>query len=461
MFQKWYIILLIIIIPIKLLGNVDNSAYPDKDSLLYPVYDFEYIPDVTYSQMEERIASIQSTIPLNFNTRVKAFVDYFTIKSRPYTKMVMGRMNLYFPIFEKYLKKYNLPDELKYLAIIESGLHPRAKSSASAVGLWQFMSGTGRAYGLYIDWYIDERMDPEKSTEAACKYLTFLYNYFNDWELAMAAYNCGPGRVRRAIRKSGYKKDFWEIYRYLPRETRSYVPQFVAMMYTINYAGEHNFNIDDYTEFMPESDTIIVNQFMYLKTFADLINVCVEDLEKLNPRLKRRAIPEAAKDFVFYIPYDIKDAINENREYILDSARQTGKEELEYLARHEVGSTYGRERLVHIVKSGDAISLLAEKYKARSSDIRAWNNLNGNLIRIGQRLNIWVNNKYYNSVNSQSVIVKKKSILFTPGKVHLVLPGESLWEISKMYEGLTIERIKKLNKLSTNKIIPGQKLRIG
>ena len=199
---------------------------------------------------------------------------------------------------------------------------------------------------------------------------------------------------------------------------------------------------------------------MYLKTFADLTNVCVEDLEKLNPKIKRRAIPTAAKDFVFYIPSDIKPLVEENREFILDSARRTGKEELEYLARYEVGSTWGRERIIHIVRSGDAISLLAEKYKVRSADIRAWNNLSGNLIRIGQRLKIWVNDEYYNSLNSNTLIAKQELVPIISGKIHLVQPGESLWEISRMYDGLTIEKIKKLNNLTSNKIMPGQKLRI-
>ena len=456
----WLLLITSYFTPHNLLGLAGNPGFNENDSLFYPIYDYEYIPDATYDEIQDRISSIQTTVPLNFNTRVKAFVDYFTIKDREYTKTVMGRLNLYFPLFEEYLKKYNLPDELKYLAIVESGLVPRAKSPASAVGMWQFMSGTGRYYGLYIDWYIDDRMDPEKSTEAACKYLTFLYNYFNDWELAMAAYNCGPGRVRQAIRKSGYKKDFWQIYRYLPRETRSYVPQFVAMMYTIHFAEEHNFTMDEYVEYIPETDTLVINQFLYLKTFADLTNVCVEDLEKLNPKIKRRAIPTAAKDFVFYIPSDIKPLVEENREFILDSARRTGKEELEYLARYEVGSTWGRERIIHIVRSGDAISLLAEKYKVRSADIRAWNNLSGNLIRIGQRLKIWVNDEYYNSINSNTLIAKQEPVPIISGKIHLVQPGESLWEISRMYDGLTIEKIKKLNNLTSNKIMPGQKLRI-
>ena len=451
-----------------------SPVHSSNDTLIYPAYTYEHIPDYTYAEIEERFMQMDSEIPLTFNTRIKAFIDYFTIKDREYTKNVLGKMHIYFPLFDKYFEEYNIPDEIKYLSIVESGLNPKARSRVGAVGLWQFMPGTARMFGLKIDWYIDERMDPEKSTKAAAKYLSSLYSYFDDWELAMAAYNAGPGNVRKAIRKSGYKKKFWEIYRYLPRETRSYVPQFMAFMYLINHAEEHNFFIDEYKEYIPETDTIMVNDFLYFKTFADLTNTCPEDLEKMNPSVRRRAFPEGGKFYTFNIPADIKPYVVENRDYILDSAKNTGKEELEYLARNSVGSTWGRDKIIHIVRSGEVLGTIAEKYKVRVSDIRSWNNINGNLIRINQRLNIYVNQGYYNSINNQNIIVKgqtpsnkapsTQTSIHQPsasGKVHIVKPGDSLWEISRQYEGLTIERIKQLNNLKSNKIKPGQKLIIG
>jgi len=203
--------------------------------------DFDYIPGfLDYDLVEDRLSCMEKAIPLNYNSRVYAFVNYFAIKDREYTRMVIKRATYYFPMFEKYLKKYGLPDELKYLSIIESGLNPNAVSRVGAVGLWQFMPYTGRSYKLHQDWYLDERRDPIKATEAAFKYMKQLYKMFGDWELVMAAYNSGPGNVRKAIRRSGYKKKFWEIYRYLPRETRSYVPQWVAIYYVMNYAHELN-----------------------------------------------------------------------------------------------------------------------------------------------------------------------------------------------------------------------------
>jgi membrane-bound lytic murein transglycosylase D len=440
--------------------STDSISY---EFLYYPSYDYEYIPDATYYEMQARIEKIEGTVPLNFNTTVKAFIDYFTIKDREYTKGVLGRIHLYFPIFEKYFRQYNIPEEIKYLSIIESALNPVARSRVGAVGLWQFMPGTGKLFGLNMDWYIDERMDPVKSTEAACKYMMELYNYFNDWELVLAAYNAGPGKVRRAIRRSGYKKNFWDIYRYLPRETRSYVPQFVAMMYVANYAEEHNFYIEDYKDYLPESDTILVNDFLYFKTFADLTGICPEDLERLNPTVRRRAVPENTQNFVLNIPAHIKEDFMKQRQYVLDSAKNTGKEELEYLARNTVGSTYGRDKIIHTVRSGEVLGLIAEKYRVRLGDIRSWNNLSGNMIRINQKLVIWVNQEYYNNANKVSV---KNESQESPqplpdSKIHMVQPGDSLWKISRQYEGLTIEKIKELNKLKSNKIVPGQKLIVG
>jgi len=248
------------------IAEAEEEMMYKEDTADYIFYslpkDLEYIPgDDDPEVFRDRLTCVQKNIPLVYNDKVHAFINYFTVKDREYTRLMMRRKNLYFPLFEKYLAKYNLPDELKYLAIIESGLNPRAVSRVRAVGLWQFMSATGRYYGLNNNWYIDERMDPEKSTDAACRYLRDLHRMFNDWELALAAYNTGPGNVRRAIRRSGYKKTFWEIYPKLPRETRSYVPQFVAIIYSMNHLEEHNF-FDEGEEMLVRHDTVHVKSFV-------------------------------------------------------------------------------------------------------------------------------------------------------------------------------------------------------
>jgi len=425
--------------------------------------ELEYIPgDDDPSLIRDRLACIEKTMPLLYNERIHAFINYFTVKDREYTRMMMRRKNLYFPIFEKYLAKYGLPDELKYLSIIESGLNPRAISRARAVGLWQFMSATGRYYGLNNDWYVDDRMDPEKATEAACRYLRDLYGMFHDWELALAAYNTGPGNVKRAIRRSGYKRSFWEIYSNLPRETRSYVPQFVAITYAMNYLDEHNF-FDEGEEMLPKHDTVQITKFLHFETFANLTGSCVEDLQRLNPSIQRNAIPETHKIYTLYVPQEAKYNLEMNRLAILDSASRAGKKELEMLARNTEGTTYGRDRIVYRVRSGDVLGSIAIRHGVRVNDLKKWNNLRSNTIHVGQRLNIWLRP----SANTTDFLASTKprpairAVPVPDSKTYTVQPGDTLWDISKKFEGLTIEKIKSLNNLNSSKLQPGQKLIIG
>lgn len=426
--------------------------------------EIDFIIDTPYDLIEDRLSCIEQEMPLTFNTRVKAFVDYFTIRNRPYTKGILEKKDLFFPLFSEYLKKYDMPDELKYLSIIESGLNPNAISRVGAGGLWQFMPATGKMYNLHQSWYIDERMDPHKSTEAACKYLKQLYRTFGDWELALAAYNTGPGNVRRAIRRSGYKKTFWEIYKYLPRETRSYLPQFVAMIYTLNYAEEHNFLFNEVNNPQAmEFDTIRVNSYLHLETFANQLNMCEDDLIQLNPHIIRGAIPDGVKRYPLRIPTDLIAEVRSNRTFLLDTAGKVGKNELAHLARNTPGSTYGRTKQIYRVRSGDVLGLIANRYHVRVSDIKKWNRLNSNMIRVGQRLNIWVL-PYYNSQTKSQYTVKnlpaKVPTTNASGDYYMVRSGDSLWSISRKFDNLNIEQLKALNNLTSNNIKPGQRLKI-
>lgn len=436
----------------------------------------EFIPEVNYDLAQDRLSCIEGEVPLNFNSKVHSFIEYFTIRDRAYTRMVMKRKELYFPLFEEKLKKYGLPDELKYLSIIESGLNPVAISRAGAVGLWQFMPYTGSSFGLHQDWYIDERMDPEESTEAACKYMKQLYKMFGDWELALASYNAGPGNVRKAIRRSGYKKTFWEVYNYLPRETRSYVPQLVAIIYTLKYADQHNIFVNQ-QQYLPEYDTIKVSQYFHLETFTNQLGLCFDDIARLNPHVKRGALPEKVRDFPLRVPSDLKDYIAENRAALYDTASKVGKKHLEYLSRNTPGSTYGRKRVVYRVRSGDVLGKIALRYNVRINDLKKWNRIRGNLIRVGQKLNIWVLPNYSSKTKdlyASAKVVKPKSsqqrtvskpatrnINPKNGRYYTVRDGDTLWDISNMYQDLTIARIKELNNLTGDKIKPGQKLLIG
>jgi membrane-bound lytic murein transglycosylase D len=448
------------------IADAEEEMLYKEDSIDFVYYslrtDIEYIPgDDSPALVKQKLKCLQKTIPLHYNERIHAFINYFTVRDREYTRMVAARKNIYFPIFEKYLAKYGLPDELKYLAIIESGLNPRAVSRARAVGLWQFMSPTGRHYGLHQDWYVDDRMDPEKATEAACRYLKDLYGMFGDWELALASYNAGPGNIKKAVRRAGYKNNFWEAYPFMPRETRSYVPQFVAIIYAMNYLNDHNFyGIGE--EILLPSDTLIVNKFLHFETFASLTGVCLEDLQKLNPSVQRNALPETKKSYTIRIPLIAKDNLQLNRLAILDSASKVGKKELELLARNTEGSTYGRDRIIYRVKNGDVLGKIAIRHNVRVADIKKWNNLSSNTIQVGQRLNIWLRQPTRTEVamaNPTTTPSKPIVVSAIPdSKMYVVQPGDTLWDISRKFEGLTIDKLKQLNNLANTKIHAGQKL---
>ena len=442
---------------------LSNSVVSQEIQLQEVESEVDIYPDNTYDEVADRMSCIENVVPLNFNERVMAFVQYFSVKNREYTSDIIKKKELYFPIFSETLAKYNMPDELKYLSIVESGLRPNAISRANAVGLWQFISSTGKMYGLHSNWYLDDRMDPYEATDAACRHLQDLYDMFDSWELALAAYNCGPGNVRKAIRRSGYKRDFWDIYRYLPRETRSYVPQFVAITYLFNHLEEHGFS-DVPEHFYPKFDTILISQYFHLETFCEQSGLCLDDMLLWNPQIKRGALPEGTKDFALRIPEDWKDTIVNNRVALYDTASKVGKKHLEYLARNTPGSTYGRTRVYYKVRSGDVLGKIARQYGVRVSDIRSWNRLRGNLIRIGQNLSIWVLPTYnsktknlYTAKNTPPKAEKTKAISRSGGQVYTVKYGDSLWSISRN-TNTTIEKLKKANKLASNTIQPGQSL---
>lgn len=437
---------------ILLLSLCFTIVFAQEEKPLYEVYD--YTPDIPYTGIEKRYNNLDLTIDIAFNDRVAAFVNYFTVRNRDYTREMLRRKEIYFPIFEKYLKAYDLPQELKYLPIIEAGLNPKATSGPQAVGLWQFMAPTARERGLKIDWYIDERMDPEKSTEAACQYIKWLYGVFKDWKLTLAAYNSGIGNVKRAIRRSGYKNDFWKVYRYLPRETRSYVPQFAAIVYAMEYADVHNIYTEDVL-YPTDFDIVKTNQFVYLKAFAEESGIPLETLKALNPEVKKGAIPARAKDFELKIPKAYSNKYAKNETSILAKA-EAAKSEFEKLAQNMPGSTFGKEKVVYRVRNGDVLGTIARKHRVRLADLKAWNKIRGSLIRVGQKLNIYTGPDFY-----EKSTVRLVNQPIPDSKLHTVQPGDTLWDISRMYKGLSIDRIRQLNDLESNSIKPGMRLRVG
>ena len=418
---------------------------------------YDYAPDFSYEQLELRYNKLPKEIDIAFDERVSAFINYFTVRNREYTREMIRRREIYLPIFERYLAKYNLPPELKYLPIIEAGLNPKAVSGPKAVGLWQFMSPTAKEQGLKIDWYIDERMDPEKSTEAACKYISWLYGVFKDWKMTLAAYNSGIGNVKRAMRRSGYKTDFWDVYKYLPRETRSYVPQFAAIMYAMEYADEHNIFVEELAYPM-EYEVINTTQFVYLKSFSEESGINLADLKSLNPSIKKGAIPASKKGYALKIPKQTSHLFYDHQVAILAKA-EAGKTEFEKMAKNMPGSVFGKEKVNYRVRSGDVLGTIAQKYNVRVADLRAWNNIRGSMIRVGQKMTIYTGPDFYESSSTPKQIVRNQPL--PNSKTHIVQSGDTLWDISRMYQGLTISRIKELNKLKTDRLKPGMTLKIG
>jgi len=424
-------------------------------------YQFDYIPDFTYNQVAQRIKEMETEIPFELNERIFSFINYFVVRNRDYTRMVMEREATYFPLFEKVLAEHHMPDDIKYLAIIESGLNPRAKSRVGAMGLWQFMPATGRMYNLQANFDIDDRMDPELSTDAAAKYLKSLYSMFGNWELALAAYNCGPGNVRKAIRRSGGKKTFWGVYDYLPRETRSYVPQFQAMMYILRNTHEHNLFLEEPTYAM-SYEKIRFNQELDLEQLAKITGICVEDLEQLNPSIKNRLIPSSHKHIALNVPKAKAALIAENYQIFKENISLTDERVIALRTAKlvEPASILNQNSgtlITYKVKSGDVLGSIAQRYGTSVTNIKNWNNLNSNTIKVGQSLQIYSNKTSVSAPANTNLIATNDN----GSKVYTVQPGDSLWLISKKLSGITIDEIKKLNNLNSNQIKPGQKLIIG
>jgi membrane-bound lytic murein transglycosylase D len=410
---------------------------------------FEPVPD---ELVADRLSCLEKDVKLTFNKTIKSFIDYFTVRNRGYLAVMERRKNLYFPIFEEYLKKYNMPDELKYLSIVESGLNPRATSRAGAAGLWQFMPATGRMYKLHQDAYVDERLDPHKSTEAACKYLKELYGIFHDWELALASYNCGPGNVRKAIRRSGYKDSFWEVYNFLPSETRGYVPQFVAVVYAMNHLKDYNISADT-IEWPMDYETIILNDDINLSRLCEELNICMDDLQKLNPAVKKNILP-GHLNHELKIPFDKSLYFAENRLAILDTCGKDCEKEVA-LVNTQVAHVQQKQKIIYTVKSGDVLGKIAVKHNVTVSNLKSWNKISGNTIRVGQKLVIYKKGAF--NATPPPNVAQTKTIKST---VYYVQPGDTLWSISQKSK-LTIEQIKQKNNLTGNGLKVGMKLIIG
>jgi len=356
--------------------------------------------------LKQRLAKLDAGSPFNieYSKGLENIIKSY-LKNRPRSyERLMAISEYYFPMFEEHLAKYNVPLEIKYLAVIESALNPRAKSHVGATGLWQFMYPTGKQYNLEVDSYVDERLDPLKATEAACQYLTSLYNIFGDWDLVLASYNAGPGNVTKAIRRSGNYKNYWNIRRNLPKETQAYNPTFLATMYIYEYAREHGINGKKASLTYFETDTVMVKRQMSFKQIASLVDVPVSQLQFLNPIYKLDVIPQSTKK-AHYLRLP-KDKIglftsNENAIYAYidheESKREkpffvTSPEKEHAYAATSSKSKYSRKSNVttksYVVKRGDNLGEIASKNGVSVAQLRQWNRIKGNTIMAGQKLKI-------------------------------------------------------------------------
>lgn len=442
-----------------------------------------YFPDSIYIQ---RLEQLPRVIHLPYNNVVRDCIDLYAERRRGLVKYMLGMADFYFPIIEKILDEHDLPIELKYLAVVESALNPVALSRVGACGLWQFMLPTGKMYGLEINSLIDERRDPEKATHAACGYFKDMYEIYKDWNLVLAAYNCGPGNVNKAIRRSGGKTDFWQIFPYLPKETRSYVPLFIAANYIMNYYCEHNICPVE-TDLPMATDTVMVNKPLHFQQVSDILGLDIEQLRALNPQYKRDIIPGNTKISVLKLPaaqtyafIDKEDTVYTHRaEDLLANC-------LPYSSQPSYGAT--KEKVTHKVLSGENLYTIANRYGVTAQNIKKWNKLGSTRVAKGKLLTLFVDNGGVAFASAKKTEQSKASrntaenpaqgssanktvaepssstakvVSSAPGGIsYEVKSGDSLYSIAKKYPGVSTSDLQKANGLRDASIRPGQVLKI-
>jgi len=454
------------------------------------------IPVYSDEEYGKRVCKIQSPIPLVYNQQVREYIDLYAVRKRALTERVMGLAQLYFPLYEQVLDQNNLPLEFKYLSIVESALNATAVSRAGATGLWQFMLHTGQLYKLKVTSYIDERRDPAKATQAACEYFKNMYDIYHDWLLVIAAYNCGAGNINKAIaryeiklKKTGNVQNgqptFWQISNYLPRETRGYVPAFIAVTYLMNNAKEHNLVAIPPVISFHEADTVLVEKKVSLRDVASVIDVPYELITYLNPVYKRGVIPDLDDPQVLRLPVNKVHTYLANVDKLFPAgddpsfAMDKGSgNPMEYVTK--------LVKQIHIVKRGERMASIADEYDCTVSDIKHWNKIKSSKVFKGQRLVVYVPTKqkiethavvtpvHSDSANTAATKVdtaKKENVAQNnPASSdsdqsskfvwHIVQPGDTLWNIAQRYNGVTVEEIKAINNLSSNELKPGTRLKV-
>ncbi|MEA1874370.1 MAG: transglycosylase SLT domain-containing protein [Bacteroidota bacterium] len=466
---------------------VNTHFYYRPDTLVFgEIHRDSIIRELPDSIYRERIAALHSPVELSYNDQVRRNLDFYIQRAYRQIPRLLALSDYYFPMFEEIFDQYGLPYELKYLAVIESALNPEAVSRAGATGLWQFMYATGKMQGLEINSYVDERRDPIESTHAACQFMQSLYEVYDDWMLVLAAYNCGPGNVNRAIIRAGGKDNFWDIYYYLPRETRNYVPAFITVNYIFEYYNQHGFVAEE-IDLFGSVDTVHINYDMHFDQIAACINISKDDLRFLNPQYKRDLIPAKNKTRHLILPvaYIADFVLAEDSIHLYKDSIYLNPAKIAYSPSSSSSlRTYpaasqpaGTKALSYTIKPGDAIGLIASWYDVRVSELKAWNGLYSNTIRAGAKMTIYVPEAKaasYEMVNKMSKAAKQKREGVHPdtGKVvsepldpnyeyYTVRSGDNPWIIAQKYPGIDGKEILTLNGIaSASSLKIGQKLKI-
>lgn len=415
--------------------------------------------------LKKRLKKLDDKSPFNieYNASLENVIKSFLKNRKPSFERLMAISEYYFPMFEEHLAKYDVPLEIKYLAIVESALNPKAKSRVGASGLWQFMYPTGKQFNLEVNSYVDERYDPLKATEAACQYLSSLYKIFGDWSLVLASYNAGPGNVSKAIRRSGGSQNYWNIRKNLPRETANYVPAFLATMYIYEYKKELEIKPKKAALTYFETDTIKVRREMSFKQVSELFDIPQDQVEFLNPIYKLNIIPfNEDKPHFLRLPKDKIGLFVSNEEAVyayIDYVKNGGEKAQDAIAENstpeetnvvEYKETKTKSKLAyHSVRRGESLGLIAQKYDVSVSEIKKWNNLRSSTIKTGNKLKIY-STKEDNSKTSRSASTT----------TYIVRNGDSLYTIAKKYPGVSTDDLKKWNDISGDNIHPGMKLKI-
>jgi membrane-bound lytic murein transglycosylase D len=447
-------------------NTIFEAVVQNSDTACLNLYGFtcDEIPKYSKEVYAARIDAINKKTPLElrYNEHTQAFIDLYVNRKRELSSKVLGLSELYFPMIEEMLDKFGIPLEMKYLAIVESALNPQANSKAGAKGLWQFMYPTGKMYHLNVTSYEDMRFDPYASTIAACRYLKFLHGLYGDWNLALAAYNSGPGNVNKAIRRAGGSKDYWTVRKFLPKETASYVPAFIAVNYMMEYHKEHNIYPIRPALIYVETDTLHLKDRYTFDQITAYTGVSAEQLAILNPVYKRDIIPaDADNPRVLRLPNQAiglflanQDSIKNHKPLLAPGVLAEIIEPVEEIVTH------------HVVKNGEFLGSIANKYNVSVSQIMEWNNLRNTNINPGQRLTV------HRPAKSASPTAKTAAPATTPiatttasssGKYryHTVVAGDTLWDIANKYQGVTVNQLKDLNRdININQLKPGQKIKI-